>query len=220
MKQKEPQRTPSRRDALETREKLLTQAGKAFAKQGFEGANLRDICKSAEVNLGAVKYYFGSKKELYREALIKPHIEMMREELPPRFDEAPTPEIALKNWISFFMRFILVRRRKHPYLSRLMIRELVNPSFALDELIQTIFKEVRSQLIMILSRMTDIDHEDRGIGELANMIILLCTQQEMGREVFERFGYSPPATEKEVATLAEKIYRFAHSGIHTWSFET
>ena len=115
MKQtKQPRRTPSRRDALETRGKLLTEAGKAFAEYGFEGANLREICKAADVNLGAVKYYFGSKKELYREALIEPHLEMLKEETPPQFDMAQTPEEALKSWIIFFMRTVLVRRRKHP----------------------------------------------------------------------------------------------------------
>lgn len=219
MDRKVPRHTPSRRDAMETRERLLTHAGKAFAKHGFEGANLRDICKSAKVNLGAVKYYFGSKKELYREALIGPHLELMKEGPPPRFDEASLPEEALKKWISFFLQTILVRRRKHPYLSRLMIREIVSPSFALDELIQTVFKGVRGQLIIILSKLTGYGQDDRSVGELANMIILLCTQQEMGRGVFERLGYPPPATEKEVAELAEKIYRFALSGIQTWVFE-
>lgn len=217
MKQKEPRRTPTRSDALETREKLLIQAGMAFAEHGFEGANLRAICESANVNLGAIKYYFGNKKELYREALIEPHIELMKEESLPEFDEAPTPEAALKNWIKFFMRTVLVSRRKHPYLSRLMIRELVSPSFALDELIQTVFMDMRTRLITIISKLTSYNQDEYRVGELANMTVLLCLQQEMGRGVFERIGYPPPTSEEDVMALAERIYLFALSGIKTWS---
>ncbi len=213
---KPPRRAPSRRDAMETRRKLLTEAGKAFAKHGFAGANLRDICKVAGVNLGAVNYYFGSKKELYREALIKPHLELMMEEPPPRLTETTTPEAALKSWIIFFMDTVLVRRRQHPYLSRLMIHEIANPSFALDELIQVVFKQIRRELVIIISALKARDHEDRQVGELANMIILLCAQQEMGRGVFERLGYPPPATRDKVSALAEKIYRFALAGIRAW----
>lgn len=217
MKEKKPpRRTPSRRDAMETRLRLLTEAGKAFARHGFAGTNLRDICKAADVNLGAVKYYFGSKKELYREALIKPHLELMMEEPPPGLDGTTTPEAVLRSWIVFFMRTVLVRRRQHPYLSRLMVREIANPSFALDELIQVVFKGVRGELVKIISALKARDLEDRQVGEVANMIILLCAQQEMGRGVFERLGYPPPTTENEVMELAEKIYKFAIAGIRAW----
>lgn len=201
---------------METRLKLLTEAGKAFAEHGFAGANLRSICKAADVNLGAVKYYFGSKQELYREALIQPHIELMMEESPPRLNGKITAEEALKNWIDFFMRFVLVRRRKHPYLSRLMIREITSPTFALEELIHIVFKKIRGELVLIISTLKGRDPEDRSVGELANMVVLLCVQQEIGRGVFQRLGYPPPTREDEVKELAFRIYRFVMAGIQTW----
>lgn len=214
---KSPRRRPSRRDALETRSRLLTAAGKAFAGNGFEGSNLRDICRFAGVNLGAVKYYFGSKKELYREVLIQSHLEMIRQEPPPRIDVTSPPEEALRAWIGFFLRFVLLRRRKHPYLSKLLIREISSPSFALDELIQKVFKDVRDQLRTIISDLLEEDPDNRKAGELSNMIIMLCVQQEMGRDIFTRFGHPPPETEQEVSELAERIYRFVVTGIKAWS---
>lgn len=40
-----------------------------FARDGFEGASLRDIVRQAGVNLSAVNYYFGTKEQLYREVI-------------------------------------------------------------------------------------------------------------------------------------------------------
>lgn len=52
-----------------TRERLLVAARQLFARDGFEGASVRDITREAEANLGAVTYHFGSKEALYHEVL-------------------------------------------------------------------------------------------------------------------------------------------------------
>ena len=215
VEKKIPRHNPSRKDAVETRSRLILEAGMAFAKDGY-GASLRNICTAAEANLGAIKYYFGSKQALYREVLIQPHLQFIREQSPPRLEDADGPEEALRKWIEFFLRTVLLRRRHHPYLSRLMIREFAAPTFALDELIQTVFKGVRWELVKIVAALTGLDQKDERVGELANIVIMLCIQQEMGRAVFDRFGYPPPQSGTEVNVLAEKIYRFALAGINTW----
>ena len=215
-KTRQPRREPLRRDARETRARLIAEAGKAFAKKGFEGSNLRDICHAANVNLGAIKYYFGSKKELYREVLIQSHIEIVNEEPLPRMPLDTSPEESLSSWIGFILRLVLIRRRKHPYLSRMMIREIASPSFALDELIEKVFKGLREQLTAIVLPLTTDGRDDRSAAELANIIIMLCVQQEMGRPIFERAGFPPPETEQEIAQLTKKICSFVLAGIGSW----
>ena len=49
-----------------TRSSLLRAAGKIFARKGFEGASIREICTAAKTNISAVNYYFGDKVGLYR----------------------------------------------------------------------------------------------------------------------------------------------------------
>ncbi|GAB5486977.1 MAG: hypothetical protein Pars2KO_05470 [Parasphingorhabdus sp.] len=50
---------------LITREQLLRAAIRAFAREGFRGASVRNIANSAGVNFPLVTYHFGSKEKLW-----------------------------------------------------------------------------------------------------------------------------------------------------------
>ena len=58
-----------RRDAAATRKAILKSARVAFAKAGYEGAGVREIAKGAGVTAMLVNRYFGSKEELFAEAV-------------------------------------------------------------------------------------------------------------------------------------------------------
>lgn len=45
--------------------RILEAATTLFAKKGFDGASIREICKAADVNLCMISYYWGGKRELY-----------------------------------------------------------------------------------------------------------------------------------------------------------
>ncbi|WP_440874212.1 TetR/AcrR family transcriptional regulator [Thalassotalea sp. PLHSN55] len=51
---------------MSTKDKILDAAEALFAEHGFNGTSLREITSKAEVNLAAVNYHFGSKKELIK----------------------------------------------------------------------------------------------------------------------------------------------------------
>lgn len=53
-------------NAEETKSKILRSASELFAKSGFEGTSVRQIARGAEVSLGMIRHYFGSKEGLYR----------------------------------------------------------------------------------------------------------------------------------------------------------
>jgi AcrR family transcriptional regulator len=69
----EPARQAARRPGRpkegedDLRDGILNQAELAFASDGFEGARLRDIAARARVNQALVRYYFGSKQNLFDE---------------------------------------------------------------------------------------------------------------------------------------------------------
>ena len=59
------------KNSEKTREKLVEAAGRLFAERGYKRVTVRDIVQKAETHLSALNYHFGSKEELYREALLK-----------------------------------------------------------------------------------------------------------------------------------------------------
>lgn len=70
---------------MSTKNKILDAAESLFADKGFNGTSLREITSQAEVNLAAVNYHFGSKKEL-----IKAVMSRYMNELSPRLESALT----------------------------------------------------------------------------------------------------------------------------------
>ncbi|MGE4371912.1 MAG: TetR/AcrR family transcriptional regulator [Xanthobacter sp.] len=63
-------RKPGRpRDGVDLRDVILDHAEMAFADAGFAGARVRDIAARAEVNPALLRYYFGSKADLFDEVV-------------------------------------------------------------------------------------------------------------------------------------------------------
>lgn len=68
---------------MTTKNKILDAAEQLFADKGFNGTSLREITGVAGVNLAAVNYHFGSKKEL-----IKAVMSRYMDELSPALESA------------------------------------------------------------------------------------------------------------------------------------
>ena len=60
---------PRKRDAAATRAAILSSARQVFARAGYDGAGVREIAAGAGVTAMLVNRYFGSKEELFAEAI-------------------------------------------------------------------------------------------------------------------------------------------------------
>lgn len=60
---------PINANADETKRRILTAASQLFADGGFEGTSVRQIAAGADVSLGMIRHYFGSKDGLYQACL-------------------------------------------------------------------------------------------------------------------------------------------------------
>ena len=65
----------------QTRNAILAAAERLYADRGFGDVTLRDIVASANVNLAAVNYHFGSKDELIAELFVTRSLATNRERL-------------------------------------------------------------------------------------------------------------------------------------------
>jgi AcrR family transcriptional regulator len=83
---------PAKASATKTR--ILDVAEALFMEHGFEATTLRQITATAEVNLAAVHYHFGSKEELF-EAVLRRRLDPMNQErlaLLTRFEHESAPK--------------------------------------------------------------------------------------------------------------------------------
>jgi AcrR family transcriptional regulator len=65
---------PAAEDAAGTagvRERILTEAQALFAEHGYAGTSTRAIAQAAGVNLAQLHYYYGAKRDLYKEAYLR-----------------------------------------------------------------------------------------------------------------------------------------------------
>lgn len=65
-----PRTTPKRRNAPQTKAKILAAAQQAFAEHGYSQCGIRDIAAIADVSSTLLLRYYGSKAALFEAALI------------------------------------------------------------------------------------------------------------------------------------------------------
>jgi AcrR family transcriptional regulator len=108
-----------------TQQKILNAAQSLFAETGFNGTSLRQITSLAEVNLAAVNYHFGSKKELIQAVLQRYLVKLM-----PRLEQEFSVLLAAKSApslskvLSVFVRPLLELNQVYPDGTRLFLQLL------------------------------------------------------------------------------------------------
>lgn len=189
----------------------MAAAAEVFAKGGFEAGSVREISRMAEVNVASINYYFGSKEGLYREVLLTAHRCLMAEQELPK--ESDDPEQALRDWILFCMRFVLLKRSKHPVLGRLMAHEMHQPTAALGDLVEMVIRPNFEKLYAIVDAVSG-GTLDKGRREMAaHQIVGMCVHFDHSRQVIGLLGLEVPEHEAGLARLAESIGDMAIQGI-------
>jgi AcrR family transcriptional regulator len=139
----------TRRPEHITIRRLLEAAGEIFAEKGFKGATVREITARAGANLALVNYHFGDKERLYIEAVKHAAGAGVEDEHLAWPPDTP-PAVKLRDLIRFqLLKFQDPNRPE--WLSRLVMRELTQPSEACAELVRE-FIEPRSKILLGILR--------------------------------------------------------------------
>ena len=129
-------------DTDRTRASMIEAAGELFAKHGFHGVSVRDICSRANASLIALNYHFRDKDGLYGEVLNSaiaadvpsPEQVVMLESLPPR-------EVLMHVIDDYVQR--LLAKGGPDWRTLLLEREYLDPSSQFRKLLAS---EVRPEL--------------------------------------------------------------------------
>jgi AcrR family transcriptional regulator len=106
----------ARRNADETRGRILKKAIAEFAAKGFSGARIDAISKSARTNIRMLYHYFGSKEKLYLAVLEQVIEELRDEELKLDFSDVE-PRAGLLQMFDFIDRHFSEHRELMSLLS-------------------------------------------------------------------------------------------------------
>lgn len=87
----------------EKQHEILNAAEKLFEEKGFDGTSVRDIAKSADVNVAMISYYFGSKEKLL-ETLFETRLANFKINEESIFDEKLSAFESLEQLISIYVK--------------------------------------------------------------------------------------------------------------------
>lgn len=197
----------------DVKNRILEIAGEIFAERGYRETTVREICRRAGVNLAAVHYHFGDKERLYL-AVLK-HFKELAFQKYPRADfmqEQGPLKLQLAAFIKSFI-FHILGDGQMSCLGKIMSRELIEPTHALDIIVE---EEIRP----FFNRLRDIVRRLSG-SEVGEGQVILCSMSIVGQCLY--FRYSRPVigkllrkdhfTVEEMNEIAEHITRFSLEAI-------
>ena len=157
----------------DTRSRILNAAGPVFAHKGFQSSTVREICKAAKVNLASINYYFGDKQQLY--------IETVKQAQRKRLEQVPQPDWAQDTRAAEKLRgfiVVLITRmigvEEAPWQTQLMMREILQPTKACEELVRDYFRPQFNVLLGILDELLPPETPSSQRHQLAFSIVGQC----------------------------------------------
>lgn len=202
--------------STDTRIRLLEAAGETFARHGFREATVREISRRAGVNVAAVNYYFGDKESLYS-AVLNYALSSALKKYPADLDLCPgaTIEARLYAFIRSFL-FRVFDEGRPAWHGKLMIREVAQPTSALEQMVEQGIRPLHQCLTGIVREMLGEEVGDEVVRLYVLSIIGQCIAYNIGRQVLTRL-YALKFDRAEIEGLADHITRFSLSAIRAIS---
>jgi TetR/AcrR family transcriptional regulator, regulator of cefoperazone and chloramphenicol sensitivity len=195
-------------DHVATRQRLLAAAGEVFAAKGFHGATVREICRRAKANIAAVNYHFRDKEELYLAVFEATCVSDHRLD-PPGLMEAPgTPEQRLETFIRTFLRRLLSPGRPS-WQGRLMAREVVEPTAALDYVVERMMRPTFEVLRKLVAAIIGGRAEDDRTIYAAASVMAQCLFYKHSESVIQRVYRGMVYDEPTIEVIAGEITAFS-----------
>ncbi|PWK70784.1 CerR family C-terminal domain-containing protein [Aminobacter sp. AP02] len=211
-------RTPQNASAADaTRMGLIIAALKLFGRQGFDGTSTREIAGAANANIGSIAYHFGSKEGL-RLAAADYIIETIQTiagqalgNMAPARPHPVTPEEAeaqIEAAVERMVRFI-VARPEAGEIVQFVLRELSQPTDALDRIYTGVFEPVHRRLCLLWATATGDEAESERARITVFMIIGQVIYFRIARAaVLRRMGWAdigPVEASKIIGIAKENI---------------
>jgi AcrR family transcriptional regulator len=194
---------------MRTKAALMEAAGPIFAEHGFRRATVREICRRAGANLAAIHYHFGDKQALYRELVL----ELGRRGVsryPP--DEGVQAGAKAPERLRAFVRSLLLRLRGEgvpTWQARLLAHETIDPSPALDLLVEETIRPLFKRLCGIVGELLGPRADPDRVILAARSVVAQCVFYHTSRPIIARLTPGDSETPERLERVAAHIAEFS-----------
>jgi AcrR family transcriptional regulator len=198
-----------RSDGAEARQHLLLTALRLFSEKGFAKTSTRAIALAAGANLASISYYFGDKAGLYlavfNEPLGRPCDDISRY-APAHLSLRQSLEGYIAGFLDPLKQSALSRQ-----LTRLHLREMLEPSGQWTELIHSNISPAHTALVEVLCRHLGISRADDDVHRLAFSISGLPIQMVVARDMIDDLRPQLMATPQAIDLWASRLADYAEA---------
>ncbi len=209
-------------EQLDMRRRIFWAGVKEFAEKGYDGATVRDICREAGgANVNAVNYYYGGKKQLYRE-ILKTMLGEGQKEMSDSASWASgagAPQERLKGFVRAYCRMLYARGGVAAMFSRIFAREMVSPSDFLDEMTAAYLRPQSLALLAFTRELLEALNPDAAgasrelVQNCAAFMIGVMTYYAYNWEAYSRIFPEHPGMQASWEGMAEQAHVFILGGL-------
>jgi AcrR family transcriptional regulator len=201
---------PVRADGIDARHRLLVAGLALFAEHGFDRTSVRALARQAQVNVGAISYYFGDKEGLYRALFAEPPIGDPQQALAFADPSLSVPE-AMRRYYAYFLEPLKLAGDEVRRVMKLHFREMAEPTgawtCALDNDIRPQHEAMRALLVRALGlRRADADVERLAVA-IAGLAVHVFAFRDGVQTLTPRLLETPRA----IDAMAERLAGYAVS---------
>jgi AcrR family transcriptional regulator len=198
----------------ETRQKLVDAGIRLFAEHGYRGVSVRDLCNEAKVNVAAINYHFGGKKDLYHaifETTLdadEPRFQEVMETLQTLINNAHGDRAQLAAAVGVFVRSMLghlAADDQKGWFGVLIIRELTFPSAAFDLIYTRRAEPLERMLAKIISAVNGESARSPQVRILAHAVIGMIFNLGISRSILWRLMNWDGYTTERVAHIGSIV---------------
>lgn len=199
-----------------TKEALLDSAEALFGDRGYEAVGIREIVERANANLAAIKYHFGSKRDLYNDT-VRRLLERARADgniwdlLNGPFEGPDHAATSLGSFIGLHSLRVL-EGGASSLAARLFLMEGIWPSEAFQDVIDEHFKPCMKKLERVIREINPTITEGEAVM-LANSVMAPMAYQRVYRKIIDSMASEQRSTETHAQELGKSITSFVIRGI-------
>jgi AcrR family transcriptional regulator len=196
--------------AEDLKHRLLQVAGAAFARRGFDGVSIRDICREAGGSVAAIHYHFRDKRSLYITCLEAAQAEKTHLALLAAHADAPA-----RDRLRLFIHGMLASQsasHKPAWHMELILQEMVRPTDATGVLVERFIRPLALALKEIVEDLcpgiSESEHGGWPTGfSIVSQVLFYGTYSPivrllMGEDAFQRLSVDAIADHITQFTLA------------------